>query len=275
MKTFGYEIEWGNVPKEREIPSDLGYWEGNGKHCEIDIMNHLDGKWIASSPKNPYGGEINMSPADSIKELCYNFMKLEDLFPERIVSPISHGHVHIREEWIKDPKQLKDFTLWLNDNYEEIVEQCYQTASLSKDLCNGIRYYLKWDGGRRFTKTTIEKIKNASTMEEIMDADRRGNTTMRFSRPFVNIRAVKTSGTIEFRCFRMPQNVKEFENQLIFAEGLMNREIIKGLDLPKLDPSSMLETKQGIEALNDSYLTREKRKKEGKKIRMEEWLLNF
>lgn len=273
--TYGYEIEWGNVVKNKTIPSDLGYWEGNGKHCEIDIMNFIDGRWESSSPKNPYGGEINMSPAYSIKELCYNFTKLEDLFPERVISPISHGHVHIREEWIKDVDKLKEFTLWLNDNYNEIIQECYTTPSLPEGLCNGMKYYLKWDGGRKFTSTTINKIRQAVTLEDIMEADRRGNTTMRFSRPFVNIRAVNTSGTIEFRCFRMPQNVKEFENQLIFAEGLMNKEIIKGLDLPKLDPNNVLNSKQGIEALNLSYETREKRKKEGKKIRMQEWLLDF
>lgn len=267
--TFGYEIEWGNIPKERSIPESLGYWEGKGKHCEIDIMNNIDGKWIASSPKNPLGGEINMIPQGSIEELVYNYVELEKIFPEKVIAPISHGHVHIRPEWYLDVDKVKDWTKWITDNYEEIIEHSYKSPSLTKDLCNGIRYYLKWDGGRRFTKTTLEKIRNASTLEDIMEADRRGNTTMRFSRPFINIRSIVTSGTIEFRCFRMPYNAEEFQDQLIFAEGLINKQIIKDLNLPKFDPERLTESKEGIAALNDSYNTREIRKKEGKKIRLD------
>jgi hypothetical protein len=267
--TFGYEIEWGNIDKGKEIPKELGYWEGNGKHCEIDILNKIDGQWIASSPKNPLGGEINMTPQSSIKELSYNFNELQKLFPEAVVAPISHGHVHIREKWIKDVEKLKDWTKWASSHYEEIIKECYTTPTLSKDLCNGIRYYLKWDGGRKFTSSTLAKIEQATTLEEIMDADRRGKTTMRFSRPFINIRAINTSGTIEFRCFRMPYTVEEFQNQLIFAEGLMNKTVIKGLNLPKFDPEGLTNSSEGIQALNDSYVTRDIRKKEGKKIRLE------
>lgn len=269
--TFGYEIEWGNVPKDVTPPSDLAVWEGNGKHCEIDVMNYSEKEgWKASSPVDPLGGEMNMIPQSSIKELTENFRILStEIFPNHVIAPISHGHAHVRVDWMKDVKALKEFTLWCHEHYQEIIDECYPTPELSKDLVSGLRRYFKWDGGAKFSRPMVEKVKNAKTLEDIINSDRRGNTTMRNARAFINITGIRNSNTIEFRCFRMPATVDQFYDQMKFVEGIMNKKIIKGLNLPKFDPGKLTENPDTIKALNEGYSSREERKKLGKKVRLE------
>jgi len=267
--TFGYEIEWGNIDKLKPIPEHLGYWEGGGSHAEVDIMNLIDGKWEPSYPNERWGGEINLTPT-SLQQLVTNYTQLEELFPERTVSPVQEGHVHVRPDWVDNIDTVREFALFMHDNYQEIIDICLDIESIPSKLHSSVKRYLKFDIGGRINKTAVERIKSAESLVDFANIDRRGNTTMRFPRFFVNFRPLNLSSkTIEFRHFRMPTTQEQFRNQLIFVEGLLNKEIIPNLDLPKLDPYNLFKNQQYLDALQYWWDTREDRKKLGKKVRME------
>ena len=268
MISYGYEIEWGNIDKTKSIPPSIAYWEGNGNHAECDIINCLNGVWQPAYPNRRYGAEINLTPKYSIDEMVESYIQLENLFPEKQVTPISNGHVHVKADWFDDVDRLKDWAIWVNNNFEQIIELTLQWTTIPDTLPTSIKRYLKYDGGIKFNRSVLNNIQNATTITDIINSDRRGNSTMRFPRAFVNLRPLGASGTIEFRHFKMPANSIQFKNQLIFVEGLLNKEIRSDLDLPKLDCNNLFNNPEFIQCLDVAWETREERKKLGKKVRM-------
>ena len=102
------ELEWANVDKEKEIPRRFGYWEGNGQHSEVDIINeNRDGVFEPCWPNGRWGAEINVAPAHTVQEEVQYVREIWNVlwqseYGAARVTPISNGHAHGFDDAFKD-----------------------------------------------------------------------------------------------------------------------------------------------------------------------------
>lgn len=231
-KTWGYEIEWGDIPRCLPIPEHLGSWE----YAEVDILNLQEPYTLTGVDplglEPPVGGEINTTPDKSIKEQVDKIISLRDMFTE-VGSPptaslINHGHLHVFVEGLREDIQgLKKLTRYILDNQEDLIRACYQFKPdpEMKKLKNATSY-LKLDGGRMMPEWMGDNIINMSeSFEDFIRIQCCGKDGVSRGRPFryaVNTYCMKHTGTIEFRCFRSSTKRKEIESCFRIAERFID-----------------------------------------------------
>lgn len=224
--TYGYEIEWGDIDRNIEIPTNLGSWE----YCETDIVNlNGDYKYIACDPQGiipPYGGEINTKPTKTIGEQVSKIMDIYELFIDNGDSPtsscINHGHLHIHVPELKnDIESLKKLTKYVYENQDLTVKECYDFKSDASMKELKATQYLKLDGGRLLPEYVYKNIMEKSTdFNSFIKMHCAGKDGISMGRPFryaINMYNMKHIGTIEFRCFRSSTIKREIEDSLKFA----------------------------------------------------------
>lgn len=292
--TFGFELEWSNVNKETKIPEELGFWEGKGNHSEVDLINYIDGKFQVAWPNRQWGGEINTRPTSSVSsqaELIRDiYNHLTPTAADTItVTPISNGHVHIRNEAFDDLEVLKKLYKYTIRNQEEVIKYWLSLEELVK-LKKSPGYhksgglYLRMDGGKKISENFMIPVEAATTIDEfyramVPHAKESGNILWaRAGRGGINLHSLRHTGTVEFRCMKASVNLVEIEGQLKFAEEFVTRAIEDGPDFtpeelaeyakPPIDPHDWFQTTEWLEAQNEWWDTREERKKTGIKTRI-------
>src|SRR6056300_378255 len=236
--TWGYEIEWGDIPRDMEIPEHLGAWE----YAETDIVNiHEPYQYVACDPMGvepPMGGEINTKPTATWQEQVDRVMELHDMFVDAGYNPsasvVNHGHLHVFVPGIKDDiNALKKLIAYIKANQEETIEALYQYHDYRTiKECKGAKQYLKWDGGRPMPDYMCDNIINlAEDFDHFIKLHAAGKDGVSMGRPFrhaINTYCMKHTGTIEFRCFRSSTNRKQIEDQFKFAEAFIDAALNDG-----------------------------------------------
>jgi hypothetical protein len=237
--TYGYEIEWGDIPRDFNIPEHLGTWE----HAETDILNlHGDYALRAVDPLGtdpPMGGEINTKPTHTWKEQVERILEIRDMFINVGHTPtaslVNHGHLHVFVPGLKeDLSSLRKLVSYVRDNQQLTVEKCYgyYDDPDMKGAVRGAKSYLKLDGGRLMPQYMIDNILNLSTdFNHLIKLHAAGKDGVSMGRPFryaINIYCMKHTGTVEFRCFRSSVNRREIEDQFRFVEAFIDAALNDG-----------------------------------------------
>ena len=240
--TWGYEIEWGDIHRNLEIPKHLGSWD----YCETDIVN-LNGEYrgTASDPKGlspPVGGEINVRPTNSIQEQVDRIMEIHDFFVENGDQPtsgiINHGHAHVHVPGLKDnPAGLRNLMRYIKRNQHSTMKHCYQFQEIAG---MAEKTYLKHDGGRIHPEWLLDNlIEHTTSFDEFLrihcrGKDAFGKVSIRPFRYGVHTYAMKNSNTIEFRCFRSSVDRFEIESCFKFMEKFIDAALNGGPDVEQI-----------------------------------------
>ena len=237
--TYGYEIEWGDIPRSFEVPEHLGTWE----HAETDILN-LHGEFAlrAVDPLGidpPFGGEINTKPTATWPEQVERILQIRDMFVDAGFEPtaslVNHGHLHVCVPGLtEDVAALKRLVRYIGDNQLLTAEACYQYYDDPdmKGAVKGAKTYLKHDGGRQMPAYMVENICNLATdFDSFIRLHAAGKDGISMGRPFryaINTYCLKHTGTIEFRCFRSTTKREEIESQFEFATAFIDAALNDG-----------------------------------------------
>jgi hypothetical protein len=243
--TYGYEIEWGDIPRSFEIPRHLGTWE----YAETDILN-LNGEYAlrAVDPLGinpPVGGEINTKPAATWAEQVDRVLQIRDMFIDAGHQPtaslVNHGHLHVCVPGlIDDVDALKRLVTYVGANQLLTTQACYQYYDDPgmKGAVKGAKGYLKHDGGRQMPAYMVENIRNLATdFGSFIRLHAAGKDGVSIGRPFryaINLYCLKHTGTVEFRCFRSTTKRNEIESQFQFAEAFIDAALNDGLPVSEL-----------------------------------------
>lgn len=225
--TYGFEIEWGDVPRSFDIPSHLGSWE----YSERDIVNLRDPyKYVAADPLGldpPVGGEINTKPTSTWREQVDRIFDIRDLFANNNHEPTvccrTHAHVHVHVPGLTgDLVSLKKLVAYVKDNQKDVVDAVYPFSETDnmKGLKN-VKSYMKYDGGRLMPSWMCDNIVNLSTnFDHFIKLHGSGKDGVSQGRPFryaINTYCLKHTKTIEFRCFRNSLDRRQLESCFRFA----------------------------------------------------------
>lgn len=237
--TYGYEIEWGDIPRSFEVPEHLGTWE----FAETDILN-LHGEFAlrAVDPLGidpPVGGEINTKPTATWGEQVDRIMAIRDLFVDAghrpTASLVNHGHLHVCVPGLtEDVEALKRLVRYIGDNQLLTTETCYQYEDhlTMKGAVKGAKTYLKHDGGRQMPAYMVDNIVNLATdFDSFIRLHAAGKDGVSLGRPFryaINTYCLKHTGTIEFRCFRSTTERRQIESQFEFATAFIDAALNDG-----------------------------------------------
>ena len=240
--SYGFEIEWGDIERNKAIPEELGSWEGpllpNGCYAgaECDIINSDGTLCDPLAETTILGGEINVAPATSPSKLTQTILAIGGLFDNvPYAGFVNHGHVHIYAPEI-DLSYVQSYA----QKYEvELIETCYDVegAMLLKDKVSPETYeYLMYDGGR------INSFDGRKTLW--WDTKHESSS----SRAAINLANLNKGKTIEFRCFRSSINGFEIFStiemaRLVLVESQRGRRARTpkqlaeeyGLIFPKID----------------------------------------
>ena len=292
--TFGFELEWSNVNKKAKIPEKLGYWEGKGNHSEVDLINFIDETFVVAWPNGQWGGEINTRPTSSVADQVnviadiYNHLTITAI-DEIVVTPISNGHVHIRNSQFDDLQVLKKLYKYTIANQEAVIRYWLSLDELallkkSPGYHKNGGLYMRMDGGKKISENFLAPVEAAQTIDEfyramVPHAKESGNILWaRAGRGGINLHSLRHTGTVEFRCMKASVSMVEIEGQLQFAEEFVNRAIDGGPNFtlaeleqyqkPPIDPHDWFQTTAWLAAQNEWWDTREERKKTGVKTRI-------
>ena len=242
--TWGYEIEFGDIDRRVEIPSELGKWE----HAETDIVNLVSPyRGLACDPlglEPPVGGEINVKPTKTWQEQADRIFEIVDIFEALGQTPtascVNHGHLHVYVPGLKDDVDgLKKLITYIRDNQHATIDACYQyrlhpDMSMSKTA----KTYLKWDGGRPMPNYMCNNIiQKAESFEDFIRLHAVGKDGVSMGRPFryaINTYCMKHTGTVEFRCFRASTVRQEVEDSFRFAEMFIDAALNDGPDVREI-----------------------------------------
>lgn len=236
--TWGYEIEWGDIDRNLEIPEHLGKWE----HAETDIVNiHSPYKYVACDPQGiepPMGGEINVAPTNTWTEQVDRILEIYNMFVENGDNPssscINHGHLHVFVPGLKDDVEaLKRLVMYIKENQKTATEELYGFYDhVEIRGSKGAKMYLKHDGGRQMPEYMCDNIINLSIdFNHFIKLHAAGKDGVSMGRPFryaINTYCMKHTGTIEFRCFRSTTKRNEIDSQFRFAEKFIDSALNGG-----------------------------------------------
>jgi len=237
--TYGYEIEWGDIPRTLSLPDNLGSWE----YTETDVLNLQGGYALrAADPLGidpPMGGEINTRPTATWQEQVDRIMSIHNLFVAAGHSPssslASHGHLHVHVPGLRDDiEALKRLVAYIRDNQALTVEKCggYYDDPDMKGAAKGAKSYLKYDGGRQMPGYMIDNILTlARDFDHFIKLHAAGKDGVSMGRPFryaINTYCLKHTGTVEFRCFRATVKREEIADHFRFVEAFMDAALNGG-----------------------------------------------
>jgi len=238
--TWGYEIEWGDIDRNKYIPEHLGDWE----YAETDIVNLIEPyRGLACDPlgiEPPVGGEINTKPTATWEEQVDRIIEIRDMFEHPTASCVNHGHLHVYVPGLKDDiDALKRLTKYIRDNQHVVIDRCYQYR-IHQDMASTktAKTYLKWDGGRPMPDYMANNILTlAKNFEDFIKLHAAGKDGVSMGRPFrhaINTYCMKHTGTIEFRCFRSSIDRKEIEDSFRFVEKFMDAALNGGQEIDEI-----------------------------------------
>jgi len=236
-RSWGLELEFGDVRRDLIIPKELGSWN----YTERDIVNQREPYWgIAADPLGidpPVGGEINTIPTDDYREQIVIFEKLKQFFIDHDCPPtascVSNTHVHLRIPGLRnDLFLLKRFFKETYRRQDRFVRKVYGIGPQRHP-------YINDDSGRKYSEEASMAIMNAKTCPEFFSRCVY-NPKKATERYLVNFMSLVKNDTLEFRFFRCTTETKHIEGILsfcnLFVENVVNNVPMSyDYDFPKLE----------------------------------------
>lgn len=236
--TYGYEIEWGDIRRDLDIPEHLGSWE----YSETDIINlQPPYQYVASDPLGidpPVGGEVNTKPTKTWEDQVARIGEIKQFFVDNGCPPTvcctTHGHLHVHVPGLtEDIDALKRLIKYIKENQQQTVEHClpYYDDQYMKGL-KGAKMYMKYDGGRLMPDYMSDNIINmAKDFDHFIKLHAAGKDGVSMGRPFryaINTYCLKHTNTIEFRCFRATTDLNKIRDQFRFVEMFIDAALNDG-----------------------------------------------
>ena len=236
--SYGYEAEWGDINRNRVLPSHLGKWD----YSETDVINIYEPYVnVACDPLGlspNMGGEINTHPTSSYIKQVQKIMELRDWFIDEGDQPsvctTAHSHVHIHvPNLTQDIDALKRLIAYIQRNQETTVKYVYKfkyTPELKK--YKNATIYHKFDGGRLMPNYICENIlTKANNFNDFIKLHAAGKDGVSMGRPFryaINTYSLKHISTVEFRCFRATIDEKQTHDIFKFVEKFIDAALNDG-----------------------------------------------
>ena len=235
MRTWGLELEFGDVPTSLEFPDTIGRWE----YHEIDIVNALPPyRGVAVDPLGddpPVGGEINTAATYGIDKQMEVVRNLFALFESKNITPtsscIQQTHVHVHDDRFSNLKYLKQLLVFIVANQHELIKVSDYSVDprmtpFAIDVFKGYNTYT-------YYFDQIKLMLNSKTIEEFLRFARMDESDIG-KRNFINFLPLKAEPTtIEFRCFNCTTDLEEIEACMLFANDVLDLKIPKGYKTPK------------------------------------------
>ncbi len=247
MITYGYELELGDVLRDRKIPAHLGSWE----YSERDIVNQLPPyQYVCADPlglEPNRGGEINIFPGHSAEEVADRTCELIEWFRQQgdtpTVSCMSHAHPHVRVLRMRENiTKLKNLASWVRDNQMEIKQRVHGFVEVEgMEEVPRAKNYLKWDGGRMIPGWMVSNIlTHAQDFDDFIRLHCCGKDAKSMGRPFrymINMYCMKHIDTIEGRYFRATLDHAEILSSLRFNRDTVvegSKGVVNGMSAGEL-----------------------------------------
>jgi hypothetical protein len=235
MRSWGLELEFGDVPKSLVLPKTIGKWE----YHEIDIVNALPPyRGVSVDPLGvnpPVGGEINTVPTYGIDKQMNVVRDLFAFFETNNITPTSNciqqTHVHVHDDKFNDLYYLKQLFFFIAANQHELIKVSDYSIDprmtpFAIDVFKGYNsytYYLDQVRSMLYAKTIDDFLTHARLDEN--DVGKRN---------FINFLPLKANpGTIEFRCFNCTVDLEEIEACMLFANDVLDLKLPVGHKTPK------------------------------------------
>ena len=222
MITYGVEYEFGDIWRNRELPSGLSW---NTKDYSI-----VSSTGIANDPKGlvyARGGEINSHPTKSIDEQLEFFSELLSAKLSPALNHRTNLHLHIRVPGLsEDLPALKRLLRYIDRNQAEIyaaiepvpvpLREDYQSEAAYKGAKK--RYKRRLVSHQyKVPSARVEEALKADTVNEFFDAHSKlqangGRAYGLTTRAGINLLQLKETDTVEFRHFTNTLDLLELKS---------------------------------------------------------------
>ena len=227
--TVGMELEWADVDRHAEIPSELGSW--NDK--DFTIVNS-DGHANSKDGSTwRWGGEINTVPTETAAEQAHIVHALVELL-HPVINYRCNFHIHVKPsvDLTQDLDQLKKVAVYFREaepfvyeHIEPILKPNQEDFPTKEEYKGAMKRYRRClvSHHYRLPEARWEELLAATTPREVYEAHAPmkfdgGRMWMIAPRPGMNLRSLWKHGTIEYRHFPGTLNPQEIEDS---AEWVM------------------------------------------------------
>ena len=209
--TFGAEYEFGDIWRNRELPSGLSW---NTKDYSV-----VSSTGIANDPKGlvySRGGEINSDPTGTIEEQLGFFEKLLETQLGPVVNHRANLHLHIRVPNLRENlPTLKKLLRYIDANQqgiytaiEPVPVPCRQNYDSETAYKGAMKRYKRRKVSHQYKvpAARVQEALQATTPEQFFDAHSRlqangGRAYGLTTRAGINLLQLKETDTVEFRHF--------------------------------------------------------------------------
>lgn len=226
--TYGLELEWTDWDRSIPIPPELAALTED----EVTVCNR-DGSPYGKGPEGR-GGELCVTPSDSIEEAVEKVARLRSIVGDPRVSHRCHLHVHVAYPGLREdlPAQLALFRYSIDPANADALERLAADRPVIPELDDpearkAAAAWLRRSDlytRSRVPSSRIPEILAATTPREFYDAhfaprrDGRGRAYGVAPRYTLNLRSIHKHGTVEFRMFSGTTEPEEVRELLSFAE---------------------------------------------------------
>lgn len=226
--TYGLELEWTDWDRSTPIPPALAVLTED----EITVCNR-DGSPYGKGSSGR-GGELCVTPSDSIEEAVEKVARLAEIVGDPKVSHRCHLHVHIAYPGLRDDvsAQLSLFRYSIDPANADALERLAAARPEIPEIVDpearkAAAAWLRRSDlytRSRVPSSRIPEILAATTPREFYDAhfasrrDGRGRAYGVAPRYTLNLRSIHKHGTVEFRMFSGTTEPDEVREILAFSE---------------------------------------------------------
>ena len=213
---FGIELELADYDNRIEIPIDLGVYNSKDPTIinSIGIANDPTRKWVN------IGGEINVTPSNSIDCLISKIEALYELLPSAKSNFKTNIHVHISTPGLsEDPVRLKKFFEYNFENEAKMMDLVNPYPL--PDTAELVEFFKKKARSQKkiFPNSFKQKILSGTTPEEMRLAHAPISKTGKWlphlsPRTGVNTKALWKHNTIEFRHWFGTDDIEQYRDAL-------------------------------------------------------------
>lgn len=228
--TWGTELEWGDVDRTLELPSELGSW--NLYECEIlNLRPPYAG--IAADPLGvnpPVGGEINVKPSHRKEVQVERILALAKFFEERggppTLSCVQGLHVHVHVPGLReDLEALRRISRYFYENQDPYIERLH---GFYRDPLMGTSrkaVSILGKSARRIPEWRAENLEKAQSVGHFFRTQQSGKDGWKLDAPLarpvrysINLYSLKNMETIEYRAPRATLDPKQLTDLFEFLE---------------------------------------------------------
>lgn len=240
--TWGAELEWGDVSRKIELPSELGSWE----YSEVGVLN-LRAPYAlrAVDPLGidpPVGGEINTMPSKTRQGQVDTILALKKLFTDAgcppTVSNINGLHFHVCVPGLTgDIEALRKLAAYNKRNQKLLFSETYDfhrdpdmrwSHTATQRLGQRVREIPDW---------MSDNLQNAVDFEDFIRIQCCGKDGVSRGRPLrfgFNMYCLKHIGTIEVRCLGATVDDQEMSDSLEICGRYIEAALTDGPELDEI-----------------------------------------